>query len=83
MLTSKELELIQKTLKKSIRASLNRLNCDYDKIKELVEVIGKLDNLRRNTWNHEKFVTYEEIANEVFSEINDKSKELYVDDLPF
>lgn len=76
MLTSKELELIQETLKKSIRASLSKLDCDYDKVKELAEVTGKVDTLRRQTRHDEKFGVYEDIVDEVIEEFNS-------DDIPF
>ena len=78
MLTSLDLQNIQNVLKKSIKASLDRPDCDFDKVKELVSVMERVDPERREMWNKGKFGVYEEIATEL-----EIANAFAADDIPF
>ena len=82
MLHSDDLKTIQDVLKKSIKASLDRPDTDFDKVKELVCVMERVDSARRETWHKEKFGAYEKIADDMG--ITDENiRDFAADDIPF
>lgn len=66
-MTSRELRLIQDSLIKSIRQELKQPAINFDVLREMINGLEKLDDLRRKTWNEEKFGKYEEIVDTVFN----------------
>jgi hypothetical protein len=63
----------QKQLIKTIKYELSQSQIDYKHITELIKLLEKTDELRRNKWNEEKFGIYNDIADKCFS----------TDDIPF
>ena len=72
-LSSVELSTIQALINKAIKEHLSEPMIDFNTIRELVETMEKVDSERRETWNDEKFGTYDEISRQVFDR----------DDIPF
>ncbi len=84
MLTSQDLQLTQDIIRKALKKMLDQPDWDFDKAKELLYLMSKIDILRRQTWNDEKFGVYEEIADEAMKEFTvNNDNEFSSDNIPF
>jgi len=72
-ITSKELEMAQKSIERLIKKEIDSPMSNYDEIDNLLKTLKLVDNLRRETWNKEKFGAYDDMAKEAFC----------ADDIPF
>lgn len=77
-MNSKDLQTTQKTLEELAKFEIDQAMTDYTKVNRLLKVIKEVDQIRRKTWNEEKFGVYDEIADNVTSLNN-----FCEDDIPF
>lgn len=73
MFNSEELYKIQSSIVNDCKNCLSNSTIDFHSLNDLIFILKKVDNTRRETWHQEKFGPYEKIADKIFSS----------DDIPF
>ena len=70
-MTSEELRTTQNVIQEIIKNEIDKPLKDFTKIKRYLKLLDEIDNLRRKTWNDEKFGKYDNLV------------QICEDDIPF
>jgi hypothetical protein len=76
---NKQLQLAQKQLELAAKKEIDNPMTDYDQLRELIDMIEKLDSFRRSVWSKQTFGQSERVANSLLN-IHDAFSS---DDIPF
>ena len=73
-MTSEDLKTTQRVIEQIIKSEIDEPMKDFSKIKRYLKFLDEIDNKRRETWNNEKFGSYEEFTDNLID---------ICDDIPF
>ena len=82
-----DLQRIQDLLDAAIKREVKKPDSDYQEVYKLTHLADVVDTHRRKQWNHEKFGAYDNLAEELFPDVDDSDmsddRNFAADDMPF